>query len=60
MEGWKEYMQSCAVTRLFLRYEMTGDRVIMGDLTSLHSGDLNRILSQKCRTKIVLKARYRK
>lgn len=57
MEGWKEFMQSCAVTRLSLRYDMTGDRVIMDDLTSLHLGDLNRILSQKCRTTISLKAR---
>ena len=32
----------------------------MGNLTSLHSGDINRIISQKCLTKIALKARERK
>ena len=33
MEGWKECMESYAVTRRFLRYRMTGGEVIIDNPT---------------------------
>jgi len=48
MEEWKECMESCAVTRRFLRYHTTGGKVIMEASLSLLSDKLNKILLWQC------------
>ena len=46
-DGWKECMESCAVTRRFLPSHLTGGKVIKTTSLSLCSDKLSAILSQK-------------